>query len=275
MFPKESPTRRPTWWGEGRDPVVLDRNNPAFSFATDAPSAETDRSAMQQQSSYASDLSGYIDNGPSRNSSSTRPTDCSSEFSPESDYRRTPLDSRKNSAARRSDFSSFSPTPTSDQQRTPRRSGESGARPWDISPPAEYNDSDTPPSEKVFFVPKPGSETPLTRANNDEGSTTPYLQRRLARADTEDVQEAALKMYRMLKEHGLAAEAEQALEDTTDGKHPGPTRGLHTGGNEEEGDGLVGMDYILKNGIVSYLRDVAKLTPPLPQQVRDYLNTHY
>lgn len=62
------------------------------------------------------------------------------------------------------------------------------------------------------MVPVQGSETPLTLANSQEASSTPYVKQKLSRAKAEDVQEVALRMYKVLKEHGLAAEAQRAFE---------------------------------------------------------------
>ncbi|CAM6087925.1 unnamed protein product [Calypogeia fissa] len=135
---------------------------------------------------------------------------------------------------------------------------------------------------KEFVVPVSGSETPLTMANQQPWSRTPYLQRKLSKAKPEDVEQVALRMCFLLKERGLAAEAERAFQFSPpdDGANlpaaaaTANVRGLtrDEDGDEEE---LVGMDYILKDGIVDYLRDVAKLTPPIPQQVVRFYDINY
>ncbi|EFJ33605.1 hypothetical protein SELMODRAFT_406260 [Selaginella moellendorffii] len=116
--------------------------------------------------------------------------------------------------------------------------------------------------DRVFVVPVRGSETPITRSKipppprGRMGSTTPEIERRLANAEAGTVQGAALEMYRVLKKNGLAAQAEKAIKRLNSGI---------SGAAAEES--LLGMEFILKDGIVSFLRELSKLAPPVPQQV--------
>lgn len=119
-----------------------------------------------------------------------------------------------------------------------------------------------------------GSETPLTRAKlpGIQGSSTPEVQKKLEDADPENVHEVAMRLYKTLKLHGLSSQAERAF------RHLNQIHAKADNDHQKERDSedLVGMEYMLKNGIVSYLRDFARITPPLPRQVLSikHVNKH-
>ncbi|XAR52732.1 Sulfate-transporting ATPase [Bertholletia excelsa] len=93
------------------------------------------------------------------------------------------------------------------------------------------------------------------------GGSTPELRKKIA----------TLRMFESLRRHGLGEEAGRAfvtrkeesegIEEIKEGENG------KGNGNRKNGEDLMGMEYLLKDGFVSYLRDVAKITPPIPQQL--------
>jgi hypothetical protein len=76
-------------------------------------------------------------------------------------------------------------------------------------------------------------------------------------------------MYESMKRHGLREEAGKVV-----GKEENEIEEIKEGGVDRvrrKSEDLMGMDYLLRDGFVSYLRDMAKITPPIPQQVISFL----
>ncbi|KAL6008711.1 hypothetical protein ACLOJK_021937 [Asimina triloba] len=122
----------------------------------------------------------------------------------------------------------------------------------------------------VILVPVPGTETPATRAKMaGVGCLSPEALTKIENASPDATKRAVLRLYERLKSHGLREEAHQALHREDDGVD-GDEGGKEEEEKEEEGrrrGELLGMEYLLKDGFVSYLRDMARITPPIPQQV--------
>ncbi|XP_059654383.1 ABC transporter G family member 39-like [Cornus florida] len=105
------------------------------------------------------------------------------------------------------------------------------------------------------------------------GGSTPEVQKRIENASPETARYVALRMYKSLKRHGLRDEVGRAFETTE-------VEEVKDGGGEVNGvrkksEELMGMEYLLKDGFVSYLRDVARITPPIPQQVVRFSGIKY
>ncbi|CAN6343362.1 unnamed protein product [Urochloa humidicola] len=115
----------------------------------------------------------------------------------------------------------------------------------------------------VVMVPARGSETPATRA-------------RIAAASPGTARRVAVRLYESLGRHGLRREAERAFRDaaadaSTDVDAPAADGG-GGGGAEQE---LTGMACLLKDGFVGYLKELAKITPPVPKQVVKFCGITY
>ncbi|MCO5592667.1 hypothetical protein L7F22_046670 [Adiantum nelumboides] len=142
----------------------------------------------------------------------------------------------------------------------------------DISTPFTYQDipAFTGDQGKLFVVPVRGSETPLTRAKlpGINGSSTPEVRRKLESSDPENVHQVAMRLYKSLKLHGLFSEAEKAFRHINEA----PAKSGHVDNDSED---LVGMEYMLKNGIVDYLCKFSRISPPLPRQVLRFMDINY
>ncbi|CAN6348072.1 unnamed protein product [Urochloa humidicola] len=117
----------------------------------------------------------------------------------------------------------------------------------------------------VVMVPARGSETPATRA-------------RIAAASPGTARRVAVRLYESLGRHGLRREAERAFRDAAaddadeSADAPAAADGGGGGGAEQE---LTGMACLLKDGFVGYLRELAKITPPVPKQVVKFRGITY
>jgi len=76
---------------------------------------------------------------------------------------------------------------------------------------------------------------------------------------------AALRIYESLKRHWLRDEAGKAFG--REAAEIEEVKGEEVDGDGKKNEELLGMEYILRDGFVSYLRDMARITPPVPQQV--------
>jgi hypothetical protein len=80
-----------------------------------------------------------------------------------------------------------------------------------------------------------------------------------------------VRLYESLGRHGLHREADRAFRDAAaaegDGDAPEGSGGAVDAVAEPE---LTGMACLLKDGFVGYLRELAKITPPVPKQVLTY-----
>ncbi|KAK6911685.1 ABC transporter-like, ATP-binding domain [Dillenia turbinata] len=120
-----------------------------------------------------------------------------------------------------------------------------------------------------------GIDTPSREAiYGKAGQSTPEIKRKLENASPETARYVALRMYESMKRHGLRREASKAfereeaeIEEIKDGEEGGGVR--------KRSEDLLGMEYLLKDGFVSYLRDVARITPPIPQQVVRFSGINY
>ena len=119
------------------------------------------------------------------------------------------------------------------------------------------------------FSIKTGADSVVTLQNlSGGGEASPEVRCKIENASPETARHVALRMYESMKRHGLTGEASEALR--RDGGGGGMTEEKMVEGEGEvrkKSEELMGMDYLLKDGFVSYLRDVARITPPIPQQV--------
>jgi hypothetical protein len=81
-----------------------------------------------------------------------------------------------------------------------------------------------------------------------------------------------VRLYESLGRHGLRREADRAFRDAAadddgDGDAPEGGGGAVDAVAEPE---LTGMACLLKDGFVGYLRELTKITPPVPKQVLTY-----
>lgn len=111
--------------------------------------------------------------------------------------------------------------------------------------------------------------TSTTRADMPKisGTESPEVQHKLENASPGTARQIALRMYDSMKRHGLRDEASKALSQNDNHDHDHGIQILTDNGVRKRSEELMGMDYLLKDGFVSYLRDMARITPPIPQQV--------
>ncbi|XP_021692482.2 ABC transporter G family member 37 [Hevea brasiliensis] len=127
-------------------------------------------------------------------------------------------------------------------------------------------------SESVITLPA-GNITPMTPLTPTamptvfSGGASAEIRYEIEKASPERARNFALRMYESMKKHGLREEAEKAI-----GREEIKEEGGEVGRKSEE---LLGMEYLLKDGFVSYLRDMAKITPPIPQQVVRFSSIKY
>ncbi len=109
--------------------------------------------------------------------------------------------------------------------------------------------------------------TPTIRAKMPEISSglSPKIQYKIDNASPEAARHVALRMYNSLKRHGLQVEAGKAFE--REGTEIEEMKEDEVDWVRKKSEELLGMEYMLRDGFVSYLRDMAKITPPIPQQV--------
>ncbi|KAL6847372.1 hypothetical protein ACP4OV_023225 [Aristida adscensionis] len=136
------------------------------------------------------------------------------------------------------------------------------------SPPATSwadGDGDGDGDGVVVVVPARGSETPATRARMPGLSrcASPEARARIGASSPATARRLAVRLYESLGRHGLRREADQAFRDAADAADAEDGPG---GGGEGEPE-LMGMACLLKDGFVSYLREFAKITPPVPKQL--------
>ncbi|ERN03264.1 ABC transporter G family member 36 isoform X1 [Amborella trichopoda] len=93
-------------------------------------------------------------------------------------------------------------------------------------------------------------------------------------ASTDSLRRVALEWYENFKRNGLAKEAEKALREQFEGEELDGEGGDQGGILSEGGAHLVGMKYVLKDGFVSYLHEVAQITS-IPQQVVRFSGIQY
>ncbi|CDP15212.1 unnamed protein product [Coffea canephora] len=114
-------------------------------------------------------------------------------------------------------------------------------------------------SEYNFETPRTILQTPIY-----PGSSTPDIRQTIQNASPGTAKSIAFNMYQSLKQHGLRDEIGRAF-----------TRDRSAEEDSRRSEELLGMEYILRDGFVSYLRDVAKITPPIPQQVIKFSGISY
>ncbi|KAF8043114.1 hypothetical protein BT93_A1456 [Corymbia citriodora subsp. variegata] len=117
--------------------------------------------------------------------------------------------------------------------------------------------------------------TPVTpRTARFSGGSSPDVQRKIESASLETARHVALRMYESLKRHGLRSEARRAFAREVEGD----VEEIKNEVDEDvrrKSEELLGMEYLLKDGFVSYLRDMTKITPPIPQQVVRFSGIKY
>jgi len=118
----------------------------------------------------------------------------------------------------------------------------------------------------VVVVPATGSETPATRARMPGLSrcASPEARARIGAASPGTARRVAVRLYDSLRRHGLRQEADRAFRDAAADEVPADGGGGGAAADERE---LTGMACLLKDGFVGYLRELAKITPPVPKQV--------
>nr|POE57786.1 hypothetical protein CFP56_14040 [Quercus suber] len=134
-------------------------------------------------------------------------------------------------------------------------------------PSSVYSESSTK-SDTVITLPVTGTVTPMTptigaKIPEISGGLSPIIQYKIENASPETARHVALRMY--LKRHGLQVEAGKAVEiESTEIEE---IKEEEVDRVEKKSEELLGMEYKLRDGFVSYLRDMARITPPIPQQV--------
>ncbi|XP_058077607.1 ABC transporter G family member 43-like [Magnolia sinica] len=146
------------------------------------------------------------------------------------------------------------------------------------SPTASPNSSNySGMNESVIVVPARGTKTPTTRAKMPgiSSCSSPEILSKIENASPDTAKRVAVQLYGRLKSHGLREEARDAvLREDRGGE------GLKGDDEEKEEERkkieeLLGMEYLLKDGFVSYLRDMVRITPPIPQQVVRFSGIKY
>lgn len=126
-------------------------------------------------------------------------------------------------------------------------------------------------SESTIIVSAGGNETPMTRARMAGASTlsSPEIQSKIENGSLETTRRVAIRLYESMKRRGLREEAREAIRREEHGGNGGKVEGEEEEDDEErkKREELMGMEYLMKDGFVSYLRDMARITPPIPQQV--------
>ncbi|KAJ0980557.1 hypothetical protein J5N97_008812 [Dioscorea zingiberensis] len=129
----------------------------------------------------------------------------------------------------------------------------------------------SPADESVIMVPARGTETPNTRAKMPGivGCTSPEVRLKIGGASPETAKRVAVRLYEGLKKHGLQGEAERAFR--SEEKVMEELKEVERRKEEQ----LMGMEYLLRDGFVSFLRDFAKITPPIPKQMVKFSGIRY
>lgn len=125
-------------------------------------------------------------------------------------------------------------------------------------------------SKSTIIVPAEGSETPMTRMRMTRVSalSSPEIQSKIENGSPETTRRVAMRLYESMKKRGLREEAREAIKREEHGGDRGKLEGEEEDDEErKKREELMGMEYLLKDGFVSYLRDMARITPPIPQQV--------
>lgn len=104
--------------------------------------------------------------------------------------------------------------------------------------------------------------------------TSPQVRQKIEKASPKTARDVALRMYESMKRHGLREEAGKALFEIEEMEEEDEDENGVTM-KKKKSEELLGMDYLLKDGFVSYLRDMARITPPIPQQVNIFLKYIY
>ncbi|CAD6267446.1 unnamed protein product [Miscanthus lutarioriparius] len=126
----------------------------------------------------------------------------------------------------------------------------------------------------VVVVPARGTETPATRARMPGLSrcASPEARARIGAASPGTARRVAVRLYDSLRRHGLRQEANRAFRDAVVADGDAAADGGGGGATEPE---LTGMACLLKDGFVGYLRELAKITPPVPKQVVKFCGITY
>ncbi|KAJ4836594.1 hypothetical protein Tsubulata_030481, partial [Turnera subulata] len=165
---------------------------------------------------------------------------------------------------------------------SPRRSSLVGSEPISrsdsgITLPTQGTATPTSPlTEDYSEHTSMGKESVIT-SNPDtlaflRGAASPDIRHRIENASPETARQVALRMYESMKRHGLRGEAGRVMDKEDDSEIREVKEGVDEDRRSEE---LMGMEYLLRDGFVSYLRDMAKITPPIPQQVVRFSNIKY
>ncbi|CAI0552006.1 unnamed protein product [Linum tenue] len=125
----------------------------------------------------------------------------------------------------------------------------------------------------MITLPTGGTTTPLTPTTTNgppmtlfSGGASPDIRHKIENASPTTARHVAMRMYQSMKKHGLREEATRVVAQD-DEEYSTEL------GRKSESQELLGMEYMLRDGFVNYLRDMVKITPPIPQQVPDW-KTH-
>ena len=151
-----------------------------------------------------------------------------------------------------------------------RRSATASSRWWSSS--SLTDDADDADSV-VVVVPAGGYETPATRARMPGLSRCASSEAlaRIGAASPGTARRLAVRLYESLGRHGLRREAGRAFRDAVAAADDEDAQADGEGGGAVAGRELTGMACLLKDGFVGYLRELAKITPPVSKQVREIL----
>ncbi|KAG2630033.1 hypothetical protein PVAP13_3KG516603 [Panicum virgatum] len=128
------------------------------------------------------------------------------------------------------------------------------------------------------MVPAGAAGTPAARARLSRCASAEALARRIGAASPGTARRVALRLYESLGRHGLRREADRAFRDAVaagDDGEDAPADGGGGGAAAVAGGELTGMACLLKDGFVGYLRELAKITPPVPKQIVKFCGITY
>ncbi|CAL1407763.1 unnamed protein product [Linum trigynum] len=127
----------------------------------------------------------------------------------------------------------------------------------------------------MITLPTGGTTTPLTPTTTNgppmmlfSGGASPDIRHKIENASPTTARHVAMRMYQSMKKHGLREEATRVVAQDEEEYSTEL-------GRKSESQELLGMEYMLRDGFVNYLRDMVKITPPIPQQVVRFSGIKY
>ncbi|KAL0006406.1 hypothetical protein SO802_013967 [Lithocarpus litseifolius] len=146
-------------------------------------------------------------------------------------------------------------------------------------PSSVYSESSTK-NDTMITLPITGTVTPMTPGTPTIGAKipeisdglSPIIQYKIENTSPKTARHVARRMYKSLKRH-LQVEAGKAVEIESTGIEE--IKEEEVDGVDKKSEELLGMEYMLRDGFVSYLPDMARITPPIPQQVVCFSDIEY